>query len=66
MSKVKFIQELKASPSNGAREEIIKKVKDKKPLIVTNLKDAKILISRVIYHLQTGDVDVNKANQNKG
>ena len=43
------------------REDIVKKVICKKPLIVTNLQDAKILISRIVYQLQTGDVDISLA-----
>ena len=66
--KSKIIEELKNKDLNsgvGSAEEIRKStieiVKHKNPLIVTNLKDAKILCSRVIYLLQQDKIETVKA-----
>ena len=63
MPKPKFIQELKVTPPTkdikGAVAELVKR---KSPIVITDLNDAKVLISRVIYNLQADKkIDIVKA-----
>ncbi len=64
MSKAKFIKELEQTPptKENFRKATIELVKRKSPIIMADVTDAKILISRQGYQLQAHkDVDVLKS-----
>jgi len=62
MPKTKFIQELKDGSTPKKKIGTLEKlVKSRKPIIISELKDAKILISKIIYDLQINKIQEARA-----
>lgn len=62
MAKPKFIKELEeGSPPKNNTGTIKKLVKGKTPIIIEDLKDAQILISKIIYDLQVNKIEEARA-----
>jgi hypothetical protein len=64
MAKAKFIKELKSggTPKDKKKVGTIEQlVKSKKPIIISEMKDAKILIGKIIYDLQINKIEEKRA-----
>jgi len=62
MAKAKFIKELKEGGTPLSKVGTVERlVKGKKPIILLTLKDAQILISKIIYDLQINNIEEKRA-----
>jgi len=62
MAKVKFIKELQDGSTPKEKIGTIKQlVKSKNPIIIEKVKDAQILISKIIYDLQINRIEEKRA-----
>ena len=62
MAKAKFLKELKDGSTPKEKVGNIKQlVKSKNPIIIEELKDAQILISKIIYDLQINRIEEKRA-----
>jgi len=64
MSKPKHIKELESKPLETdikIRKEVTALIKKRTPFIVLDLKNAKLLISRIILQLQLDEIEIVKA-----
>ena len=62
MAKAKFIKELQDGSTPKEKIGTIKQlVKSKNPIIIEEIKDARILISKIIYDLQINKIEEKRA-----